>query len=124
MKLDTELTLAHWMFTLIEQHSPKDIAQSVPVDYLDGCTFFPDKFGKVSHKHVCIEHDIDYWTKRTVLDKIISDFKWLININKAHKSNTVIWRPTILLLTSLAYIALSTFGWYFWLRRHKWKSPN
>ena len=113
------LLLAHWMFTLIEQHKPEDIAKSVPVDYLDGCTLFPDKFGKVSHKHVCIQHDIEYWTKRTALDKLISDFKWLINLNKAHKTNKLYWRIIVFIISIPAYIALNTAGWYFWLNRPK-----
>lgn len=92
---------------------------SIPDKYLDGCTLFPDRFGKISHKHVCIKHDIDYWTKRTALNKLVSDWEWLVNLNKAHTKNTLYWRPVIFIVSVLAYFALSTAGWYFWLNRPK-----
>ena len=47
----------------------------IPEKYLDGCTYFPNKFGKVDHSIVCFAHDMDYWYKRTVLGKIKADIE-------------------------------------------------
>ena len=97
---------------MTEQHK-------IPIEYLDGCTLFPDKFGKVSHRHICTEHDIDYWVDRTALGKVAADWKWLINLNKAHKENKLHWRIIVFTVSIPAYITLSTVGWYFWKQRDK-----
>jgi hypothetical protein len=94
--------------------------KKIPVEYLDGCTLFPDKFGDISHRHICIEHDINYWTKRTLLGKIIGDWQWLVGVNREHKNNTIWWKIVALLFTMLGWVALSTFGWLFWFRRPRW----
>lgn len=92
----------------------------IPEKYLDGCTFFPDKFGKVDHSIICLVHDVDYWYSRTVLGKIKADIDWLVGINRIHMINTLRWRSVVLLSSIVGFIGLSTFGWYFWARRHKW----
>jgi hypothetical protein len=92
----------------------------IPEKYLDGCTCFPDKFGKVSHRHVCDMHDIDYWSKRTIPEKIVADIRWTIYLNKAHKQNTLFWRIIVFFASIVGFIGLSTFGWYFWNIRHRW----
>lgn len=97
-----------------------DNIKPIPSDYLDGCTYFPDRFGKISHRHVCIEHDKRYWYYRTVPDKFVADFIWFRDINKAHKNNTLFWKIAAIISSVLGYVALSTFGWYFWRRRAKY----
>ena len=92
----------------------------IPEKYFDGCTYFPDSFGKVSHRHVCDIHDIDYWTERTILGKIAADIRWTLNLNKAHKQNTTFWRIIVFFASIVGFIGLSTFGLYFWARRYRW----
>lgn len=92
----------------------------IPEKYLDGCTYFPNKFGKVDHSIVCFAHDMDYWYKRTVLGKIKADIDWLVGINRIHMINTLTWRSVVLLSSIVGFIGLSTFGWYFWSRRSRW----
>lgn len=92
----------------------------IPEDYLDGCTYFPDKFGKVDHSIICLGHDLDYWYNRTVLGKIKADIDWLVGINRIHMINTLPWRIVVLLSSIAGFVVLSTFGWYFWSRRSKW----
>lgn len=92
----------------------------IPEDYLDGCTMFPDKFGKVDHSIICLVHDVDYWYNRTVLGKIKADIDWLVGINRIHMINTLPWRSVVLLSSIVGFVGLSTFGWYFWSRRSRW----
>lgn len=88
---------------------------SPPEWYVDGCTFFPNKLGRISHKHICNEHDKNYWTRRLFVDKFVSDFQWFIGINKVHfKYNRFYWFIVSVILTTLGYMVLSTFGWLFW----------
>lgn len=94
--------------------------EEIPEAYLDGCTFFPDSFGRISHKHVCMIHDIDYWFDRTLIAKIQSDFRWLVNLNKAHVLNKIYWRILVFFASILGFLALSTFGLIFWKIRHQW----
>lgn len=108
----------------LEDHTAADIAKSIPRDYLDGCTLFPDRFGQVSHKHICIQHDIDYWTKRTAIGKIVSDWWWLVGINTTHRSNLLQWKMVVLFSSVLGWLALSTFGWFFWFGRSRWDKIN
>ena len=101
--------------------TPADqIAASIPRDYLDGCTLFPDKFGNISHRDVCIKHDIEYWTNRTAVSKFKADWKWFLEINNAHRINTTFYRIVVFLASIIGLVVLTTFGWVFWLRRHTW----
>jgi hypothetical protein len=96
------------------------MSKEIPKTYLDGCTFFPDKFGKISHKYVCDIHDIDYWLCRTLISKIMADIRWTIGLNKAHRKNTFFWRVVVLFASIVGFMALSTGGLYFWKIRHMW----
>ena len=104
----------------IDTTPPAEIAASIPREYLDGCTLFPDRFGKISHKHICIQHDIDYWTKRTAVAKFKSDWLWFVGINKTHAINTTRWRVAAFVSTIVGLIALTTVGWFFWKTRSRW----
>ena len=92
----------------------------IPDAYLDGCTYFPDSFGKISHRYVCMIHDIEYWTNRTIIGKIFADVRWTISLNKAHKENTLFWRIIVFFASLVGLVGLSTFGLYFWKIRSKW----
>jgi len=94
--------------------------EEIPDAYLDGCTFFPDSFGKISHKYVCTIHDMDYWFCRTFFSKVAADIRWTINLNKAHKKNTFFWRIVVLFASIVGFIGLSTVGLYFWKIRYRW----
>ena len=94
--------------------------KNIPIEYLDGCTYFPDSFGKVSHTHVCLIHDVDYWYGRTVLNKIAADIRWTLGLNRAHKQNTLFWRIVVFFASLIGFVGLSTFGWYFWSIRETW----
>lgn len=99
---------------------PADLARSVPKDYLDGCTLFPDRFGTVSHKHICIEHDIEYWLNRTLVGKVKADWDWMIGINRTHRKNKLWWKAFALASTTSGFIVLSTVGWIFWFNKNSW----
>lgn len=94
--------------------------KKIPEDYLDGCTYFPDKFGKVDHTIICLAHDVDYWYNRTFLEKIKADIEWFVGINRIHIINTLPWRVVAFFASFMGFLALSTFGIYFWLKRPKW----
>jgi hypothetical protein len=89
------------------------MSEQFPEGYLDGCTIGPQKFGKVSHKDICIEHDIDWWSKRTVWEKIKSDWSWCVKIIKRHYNNGV-WLIPAVLYGILGFIFLNTLGWFWW----------
>ena len=90
-----------------------------PAAYLDGCTLAPDRFGSVSHKDICTAHDRDYWMKRRFTDKWAADFVWAVRIVARHSSNGG-WVLAALALAVLGWLALTTVGWWFWLRRARW----
>jgi hypothetical protein len=95
-----------------------------PENYLDGCTYFPDHYGEISHKHICLLHDTDYWYDRTVLLKIWADLKWLFRIIKVHITENIWWWKILSIpVTLIGYLGLMTVGWYFWNRRHKFDKP-
>lgn len=90
-----------------------------PDAYLDGCTFAPDRFGAVYHGDICTDHDLDYWQKRRFIDKWAADARWAYRITERHWRNGW-WALAGLALAAGGWLALSTFGWWFWLRRHRW----
>lgn len=85
-----------------------------PDSYLDGCTCFFDRFGKVSHVDVCNEHDGDWWYKRTALEKIGADWRFSVRLARRHLTNTP-WQP-VALLSAVGALALfwSPIGWVMW----------
>jgi len=89
-----------------------------PDIYRDGCTMAPDRLGRVSHRHVCDRHDLDYWAHRTVLSKFVADARWAAGIIACHWRNTP-WQPVALALAVFGWLALTTWGWWPWMRRHR-----
>lgn len=87
-------------------------------DYLDGCTLFPDRFGPVSHRHVCDAHDRRYWLWRDPWRKVWADCLWSAGIVRAHLTNTP-WQPVALIAALIGWAGLMTAGWWFWKRRHR-----
>ncbi len=90
-----------------------------PDRYLDGCTLAPDRFGDVYHGDICTDHDLDYWRKRRFIDKWTADAVWAVRIVTRHRRNGA-WVFAALGLAVIGWLALSTAGWWFWLRRHRW----
>lgn len=92
-----------------------------PDFYMDGCTMFPDTFGKVSHKEVCDRHDRDYWNDRTILGKLKADLMWAIRLTRVHlTAGNFLWLPVIIPASLVGFVGLSIFGLYFWQRRHEY----
>lgn len=100
------------------RHSTSD----PPPGYLDGCTCFPDKFGKVSHRDACMAHDITYWRTNKFSIKIGADVVWAYHVNYIHRTqNTRLWAFFISIITYPALLALMTVGTIFWLRKDRFK---
>lgn len=96
------------------------MSKEPPILYLDGCTMFPNTFGKVSHKDVCDQHDRDYWNDRTLLRKFAADWRWFVSLNRTHlKNNHPIWMTVVFPCSVFGLVGLSVFGLYFWRRRHE-----
>lgn len=79
----------------------------------------PDRFGAVYHGDICIDHDLDYWQRRRFVDKWAADAVWAVRIVNRHRRNGW-WIISALILAVFGWLALSTVGWWFWLRRHRW----
>ncbi len=84
-----------------------------PPSYLDGCTFGPSKFGKVSHKDICTSNDLDWWYNRRATQKTVADWRWSTGIIKRHARNGL-WLVPAVLYASLGFAWLMTGGWFFW----------
>lgn len=95
------------------------MGEEPPHEYMDGCTLFPDRLGKVSHVDVCHRHDWRYWNERTLIGKLKADLEWATSLNSAHRHNTIAWRLAALSLSIAGFAALSTAGLWFWARRHR-----
>ena len=96
-----------------------------PKKYMDGCTMFFNKLGSVSHRHICDQHDKDYWNYRTVPGKIVADNKWAGRLIKVHfKENTIHWKIISIPVALIGWAGLMTGGWYFWWNRHKFDKPE
>lgn len=92
-----------------------------PEIYMDGCTMFPNAFGKVSHKEVCDRHDSDYWNDRTIGGKLAADLLWAMRLNKTHlKAGNWLWMPIVFPASIVGFCGLTVFGLYFWRRRHEY----
>lgn len=90
-----------------------------PPRYLDGCTLAPDRLGPIYHGDICIDHDRDYWHNRTATSKVAADVRWAYRIIRRHSRNRWPWTLTAIAFATAGFLALSTAGWYFWLRRHR-----
>lgn len=91
-----------------------------PETYLDGCTLFPNSFGRVSHRAVCHQHDLDYWNDRTFVKKVKADFRWAYRLNKVHwKYNSKAWAITVTLISPFALTGLLIGGSIMWNYRHR-----
>lgn len=91
----------------------------IPDGYMDGCTWCPDRLGRVSHRHVCDEHDRACWTERHLIDAVGYHFKWAEGIVRAHARNWP-WQPVAFALALAGLIALLTVGWIWWRGRPRW----
>lgn len=87
-----------------------------PDDYFDGCTIGPQKFGKVSHKDICTDHDVDWWLERTAWGKIRADWRWSTRLIRRHLPNRL-WFIPAALYAALGFIGLNTLGWIWWANK-------
>lgn len=95
-------------------------ASHPPDRYLDGCTMAPDHLGWVYHGDICIDHDRDYWHHRTFTSKWVADARWAGRIIARHwRTNSWPWKVAALAFAVTGWAALSTAGWWFWIRRHR-----
>jgi hypothetical protein len=92
------------------------VPKSVPPDYIDGCSLGPQKFGLVSHRDICEEHDRAWWEKRNLHNKFRADWIWSVRIVKRHASNGP-WVIPAILYAVLGFVFLNTLGWWFWWRK-------
>ncbi|WP_420433011.1 hypothetical protein [Hyphobacterium sp.] len=90
-----------------------------PPEYLDGCTLAPDCLGRVSHKDICNDHDLDYWSKRTLLDKVVADARWAGRIMWRHRANFP-WQPVAIVLAIVGWLGVTLVGGWMWKFRHRW----
>ena len=90
-----------------------------PDAYLDGCTFAPERLGKVSHKDICDEHDLAYWHRRTLTAKIAADARWAGRIVWRHRNNWP-WQPVALILAVAGWIGVTLIGGWMWKYRPRW----
>lgn len=79
----------------------------------------PDRFGAVYHGDICTDHDLDYWQKRRFVDKWASDARWAFRIAERHWRNGG-WALAGLALAAVGWLALTTVGWWPWIRRARW----
>lgn len=92
-----------------------------PEGYLDGCTIGPQKFGEVSHKDICLDHDEDWWNVRTFIGKIWSDLKWAGRLIARHSLNFPFQFPAVLFAV-IGFVGLNTLGWVWWMKRQELKA--
>ena len=91
----------------------------VPPDiYMDGCTMFPDRFGRVSHRPACDLHDSRCWRWRDPFRKILADIGWTYDVIATHWRNWP-WQFVAVPAALVGFVGLMTAGWWFWKRRHR-----
>lgn len=96
---------------------------SVPSDYLDGCTFFPDAFGKVSHKSVCTAHDAAYWHSDKFAQKLKADWLWFYRLNRTHiTQNNPFWWVVTVPASVIGLVGITTVGSIMWARKDRFKN--
>lgn len=98
---------------------PRSKAQEPPPGYLDGCTHFPDRFGKVEHRDICDDHDRACWAERRFLPACGYHARWAWRIMVRHARNWP-WQLVAWPMAAAGFVALMTVGWLWWRGRPRW----
>ena len=79
----------------------------------DGCTFYPDSyFGYSWEEDTCIPHDKAYAQQS---GKLKADAIMLLSLLR-HALQTLCISVFLLVTAMPVYVALSTFGWYWYIK--------